>query len=80
MARETAGAGPELANRDGSGGGVGDDVDSGSTRPPALWSARMVQWQTEQRRGRQRQRQLGAKKRKDTVARVQPPLLLFCLL
>ena len=74
MARETAGAGPELANRDGSGGGVGDDVDSRSTRPPALWSARMVQWQTEQRRGRQRQRQLGAKKRKDTVARVQSPL------
>ena len=74
MARGTAGAGPELANRDGSGGGVGDDVDSRSTRPPALWSARMMQWQTEQRRGRQRQRQLGAKKRKDTVARVQSPL------
>ena len=72
MARETAGC-VELANRDGSGGGVRDDVDGRSTRPPALWSARMVQWQTEQRRGRQRQRQLGAKKRKDTVARVQPP-------
>ena len=75
MARETAGC-VELANRDGSGGGVRDDVDGRSTRPPALWSARMVQWQTEQRRGRQRQRQLGAKKRKDTVlvARVQSPL------
>ncbi len=35
MARETAGC-VELANRDGSGGGVGDDVDSRSTRPPAF--------------------------------------------
>jgi hypothetical protein len=36
MAREAAGC-VELANRDGSGGGVGDDVDSRSTRPLTLF-------------------------------------------
>ncbi len=38
----------------------GVDAGGGGTRRPALWATRMVQWRTQQRRGRPRRRQLGA--------------------